>query len=136
MGSGRVDDVGVAAADEVVDVVGDGAALADNVTRFQKGVLTGAYFSNVATAVPNPTDPLAVDVTMKTPWPSFPQVLLIGQIDYIASPTWMAAADADETLKSKPVGTGPFMYVDYKPNEFFKAAKLAYGSFNFGDGRP
>ena len=101
----------------------DGAALADNVTRFQKGILTGAYFSNVESATVNPADPLAVDVKMKTPWVTFPEVLLIGQIDYIASPTWMAAADKDETLKSKPVGTGPFIYEDYKPNEFFKAKK-------------
>ena len=101
----------------------DGAALADNVTRFQKGILTGAYFSNVESATVNPTDPLAVDVKMKTPWVTFPEVLLIGQIDYIASPTWMAAADKYETLKSKPVGTGPFMFEDYKPNEFFKAKK-------------
>jgi peptide/nickel transport system substrate-binding protein len=101
----------------------DGAALADNVTRFQKGILTGAYFSNVDTATVNPTDPQAVDVKMKTPWVTFPEVLLIGQIDYIASPTWMAAADKDETLKSKPVGTGPFIFEDYKPNEFFKAKK-------------
>ncbi len=101
----------------------DGAALADNVTRFQKGILTGAYFSNVESATVNPADPLAVDVKMKTPWVTFPEVLLIGQIDYIASPTWMAAADKDETLKSKPVGTGPFVYEDYKPNEFFKAKK-------------
>ena len=59
----------------------DGAALADNVARFQKGILTGAYFSNVDTATVNPTDPLAVDVKMKTPWVTFPEVLLIGQID-------------------------------------------------------
>jgi peptide/nickel transport system substrate-binding protein len=101
----------------------DGAAIVDNVTRFQKGILTGAYFSNVASAAVNPTDPLAADVTMKTPWPSFPQVLLIGQIDYLASPTWMAAADKDATLKSKPVGTGPFVYADYKPNEVFRVTK-------------
>ena len=74
-------------------------------------------------AAVNPADPLAVDVKMKTPWVTFPEVLLIGQIDYIASPTWMAAADKDETLKSKPVGTGPFIFEDYKPNEFFKAKK-------------
>ena len=35
----------------------------------------------------------------------------------------MAAADKDQTLKSKPVGTGPFIFEDYKPNEFFKAKK-------------
>ena len=51
----------------------DGAALADNVTRFQKGILTGAYFSNVDSATVNPTDPLAVDVKMKTPWVTVPR---------------------------------------------------------------
>jgi peptide/nickel transport system substrate-binding protein len=101
----------------------DGAALLDNVNRFKNGFLTGAYFSNIDTAVVNPADPQAVDVTMKTPWPSFPQVLLIGAINYIASPTWMAAADADETLKSKPVGTGPFVFAEYRPNETFRATK-------------
>ena len=71
----------------------------------------------------NPTDPMAVDMTMKTSWPSFPQVLLIGAINYVASPTWMAAADANAELKAKPVGTGPFVFADYKPNEYFKATK-------------
>jgi peptide/nickel transport system substrate-binding protein len=103
----------------------DGAALADNMTRFKNGFLTGAYFSNVDTIAVNATDPLAVDMTMKTPWPSFPQVLLIGAINYVASPTWMAAADANPELKAKPVGTGPFVFSDYKPNEFFKATKNA-----------
>ena len=103
----------------------DGAALADNMTRFKNGFLTGAYFSNVASIAVNPTDPLAVDMTMTSPWPSFPQVLLIGAINYIASPTWMAAADADAELKAKPVGTGPFVFADYKPNEYFKATKNA-----------
>jgi peptide/nickel transport system substrate-binding protein len=101
----------------------DGAALADNMTRFKNGFLTGAYFSNVDTVSVNPADPLAVDLKMKLPWTTFPAVLLIGQIDYIASPTWMAAADKDESLKAKPVGTGPFIFEDYKPNEYFKAKK-------------
>jgi peptide/nickel transport system substrate-binding protein len=35
----------------------------------------------------------------------------------------MAAADKDESLKAKPVGTGPFIFEDYKPNEYFKAKK-------------
>jgi peptide/nickel transport system substrate-binding protein len=101
----------------------DGKALADNMTRFQKGILTGAYFSNVDTATVSATDPLAVEMKMKSPWVSFPEVLLVGAIDYVASPTWMAAADKDPTLKTKPVGTGPFIFEDYKPNEFFKAKK-------------
>ncbi len=101
----------------------DGAALVDNVTRFQKGLLTGAYFSNVDTATVSPTDPLAADLKMKSPWVSFPETLLVGQTDYIASPTWLAAADADPTLKSKPVGSGPFIFDSYAPNEYFKAKR-------------
>ena len=53
----------------------------------------------------NPTDPMAVDMTMKTSWPSFPQVLLIGAINYVASPTWMAAATP--TRSSRPSRSGP-----------------------------
>jgi peptide/nickel transport system substrate-binding protein len=101
----------------------DGAAVADNLERYRKGFLTGAYLSNVATVAVNPTDPLAVDVTMKSPWVTFPTVMAISVVAYIASPTWMAAADKDEALKAKPVGTGPFVFEDYKPNEFFKAKK-------------
>ena len=41
----------------------------------------------------------------------------------IASPTWLAAADKDPTLESKPVGTGPFVFKDYKPGESFTATK-------------
>jgi len=37
----------------------------------------------------------------------------------------MKAADVkgNEALKAKPVGTGPFVFVDYKPNEYFRAKK-------------
>jgi peptide/nickel transport system substrate-binding protein len=35
----------------------------------------------------------------------------------------MAAADKDPTLEPKPVGTGPFIFKDYKPGESFNATK-------------
>ena len=41
----------------------------------------------------------------------------------MASPTWQAAADTDPALESKPVGTGPFVFKDYKPGESFTATK-------------
>ena len=89
----------------------DGAALLDNINRFKNSLVTGIFYSNLESAALNPTDPLAVDLTMKSPWVSYPYALLVGAggTNYIGSPTWMAAADADETLKSKPVGTGPFV---------------------------
>ena len=106
----------------------DGAALADNMERFRKGLLTGPYLADVESVAVNPTDPLAVDLTMKRPWVTFPSVVAMSQVAYIASPTWMKAADeaaaaGDNSLKAKPVGTGPFVLEDYKPNEFFRAKK-------------
>jgi ABC-type transport system substrate-binding protein len=106
----------------------DGAAVVDNMLRYQKGFLTGAYLSNMASAAVDPNDPMAAVLTMKTPWAAFPTVLAISQLAYIASPTWMKAADdaaaaGDNSLKTKAVGTGPFVLQDYKPNEFFKAKK-------------
>ena len=69
------------------------------------------------------SDDLTIAVTMnrsvggrsRSTWP--------GSVGYIGSPTWMAAADADPTLEAKPVGTGPFIFKDYKPDESFTATK-------------
>src|SRR5262245_46248241 len=41
----------------------------------------------------------------------------------IASPTWLKASDTNQTLRSKPVGTGPFIFVSYAPNVSFKAKR-------------
>jgi peptide/nickel transport system substrate-binding protein len=98
----------------------DGAAVADNLTRAKSGFLTGTALADVTNIAVNPTDPLAVDVTMSRPWTAFP-LYLAGQIGLMASPAWLAASDADESLKSKPVGTGPFIFESYAPNESFKA---------------
>jgi ABC-type transport system substrate-binding protein len=100
----------------------DGAALADNLNRARTGFLTGAQLADVTGIAVNPTDPMAVDVTIKRPWTSFP-LALIGQVGMIASPTWLAASDHDDALKARPVGTGPFVFEDYKPSEFFKAKR-------------
>jgi peptide/nickel transport system substrate-binding protein len=69
-------------------------------------------------------DPMTVLIKMNTPWAAFP-FSLMGQAAYMASPAWLLASDTDEGLRSKPVGTGPFVYEDYKPNEYFKMTKNA-----------
>ncbi len=105
----------------------DGAAIADNLIRHTKSFLTAAALTDIAE---NPdgspqivvTDPMTVEITMTRPWVPFP-VYLAGQIGYMASPTWLAAADADVSLEPKPVGTGPFVFKDYKPGESFTATK-------------
>ena len=105
----------------------DGAAIADNLIRHTKSFLTAAALTDIAE---NPdgtpqivvTDPMTVEITMTRPWVPFP-VYLAGQIGYMASPTWLAAADADVSLEPKAVGTGPFVFKDYKPGESFTATK-------------
>ncbi len=61
---------------------------------------------------------------MKSPWARFP-VFLSGQIGYMASPTWLAAAANDVSLEAKPVGTGPFVFKSYEPGGSFIATKNA-----------
>jgi peptide/nickel transport system substrate-binding protein len=100
----------------------DGAAVAENLNRAKTGFLTGTALADVASIAVNPTDPLAADVTMKRPWAAFP-LYLAGQIGMIASPTWLRASDSDDSLKSKPVGTGPFIFESYAPNDSFKAKR-------------
>jgi peptide/nickel transport system substrate-binding protein len=100
----------------------DGAAVVDNLMRAKNGFLTGTALADVTNIAVNPTDPLAADVTIKRSWTEFP-LYLAGQIGFMASPAWLKASDNNDALKAKPVGTGPFVFVDYKPNEFFKAKR-------------
>ena len=41
---------------------------------------------------------------------------LTGQLGYVSSPTWIAAALDDPTLNQKPVGTGPFVFDSRSPD--------------------
>ena len=105
----------------------DGAAMVDNITRQFNSFLTGKVFADVAT---NPdgtpqivlTDPMTMTITLKRPWVVFP-IYLAAQPGMMGSPTWMAAADARPTLEPKPVGTGPFIFKEYKPGESFTATR-------------
>ena len=100
----------------------DGAAIADNLTRGQAGITTGAILRSVTDVSVDPADPMSAVVTVSASWAAFP-FALIGQVGYMASPAWLAASDAETTLKTAPVGTGPFVYADYKPNELFRMTK-------------
>ena len=100
----------------------DGAAIVDNLTRAKAGILTGNILRPVETIELDPADPMTVIVTLNTAWVAFPFALM-GQAGYQASPTWLAASDADPLLSSQPVGTGPFKYEDYRPNELFSMTK-------------
>ena len=100
----------------------DGAAIVDNISRHKTALLTGTAIKSVTDVSVDPADPMTAVITVEKPWATFPWYLT-GQIGYMASPTWLAASDTDEALRSQPVGTGPFVYADYKPNEYYKGTK-------------
>lgn len=100
----------------------DGAAIVDNISRHKSALLTGTAIKPITDISVDPADPMTAVITMSSPWSTFPWYLT-GQVGYMASPTWLAASDTDESLRSKPVGTGPFVYADYKPNEYYKGTK-------------
>jgi len=56
-------------------------------------------------------DPLTVKYNLKfanSEWPT--SLATAGQLGMMASPTWLAAAEADESLNQQPVGAGPFKF--------------------------
>ncbi|MGA1716886.1 MAG: ABC transporter substrate-binding protein, partial [Ilumatobacteraceae bacterium] len=102
----------------------DGAAIVDNLTRAKASFLVGSALLDVDTITLDPADPMTAVITTSKPWATFPWYVT-SQAGYMASPTWLAAVDGDDALAAKPVGTGPFVFDDYKPNEFYKGAKNA-----------
>lgn len=94
----------------------DGAAIVDNLERARIGTVTQFPLQPI-TGV-ELVDPMTAKVTLNTSWVAFP-FILTGQVGYIASPTWLAASDADALLKTLPVGTGPFVSDSYADGESF-----------------
>ena len=110
----------------------DAAAICDNLSRHLTSILTGKALLSIDGGPDDPegpgphvnTDGSACVVPMKKPWSSF-DVYLSGQIGYMASPTYLAAAAADTTgqVAAEPVGTGPFVFESYEPGGSFVATK-------------
>jgi ABC-type transport system substrate-binding protein len=67
-------------------------------------------------------DDLTARVTFTDPWASFP-VILTGQIGYIASPTQYDSGD--EARRDSPIGTGPFVFEEWIPDDHFSASRNA-----------
>ena len=62
------------------------------------------------------------DINQPVSWPLFPY-LLTRQAGMMASPTWLAAVDGDESLATQPVGTGPFIVQEYLPGDRMTVTK-------------
>jgi peptide/nickel transport system substrate-binding protein len=91
----------------------DADAVVDNINRYRASFLIGKALEVVTDA--KALDPLTVVVTTRTPLADGPYYFANMQPGSMASPTWMKAADADPSLESRPVGTGPFVMTSYSP---------------------
>ena len=99
----------------------DAAAVAANFKAHQASLLTGPALTPIQSIVVNSATVLTI--TMKTPWVPFNYYLCGGigsQFAFVAEPTWLASGS-----QTNPVGTGPFIFQEWVPNDHFTATKNA-----------
>jgi peptide/nickel transport system substrate-binding protein len=97
----------------------DAAAVAANINAQRGSALTGSALTTVSAV--QVTGPLEVTVTMRSPWVPFDHYLagaIGGQVSFIAEPRWLASG-----AQTDPVGTGPFVFESWTPNDHFTAVK-------------
>jgi ABC-type transport system substrate-binding protein len=97
----------------------DGAALVTNLEAQAKSLLTGVVVSPTLVSITQ-TGPLAATITFKSPWVPFPYYLaggIGGQIAYVVAPSMLSNPNGT----SHPVGTGPFVFKEWVPNDHFTA---------------
>ena len=84
--------------------------VADTLNAHLGSVITSSALAAVESV--EPVDELTTRVTMSEPWFQFPYVLTT-QVGYVV-PTVMTQ---DLATTNAPIGTGPFVFVDWDPNE-------------------
>jgi peptide/nickel transport system substrate-binding protein len=97
----------------------DAAAVAANFNAHKASALTGPALTTVADVTV--ISPLVLTVTMKSPWVPFDYYLtggIGGQFAFIAEPNWLASGS-----QTNPIGTGPFVFQEWTPNDHFTATK-------------
>jgi peptide/nickel transport system substrate-binding protein len=97
----------------------DGAALLINMQAQAKSLLTGIVLTPILVSMVQ-TGPLAVTLTFTKAWAPFPYWLagsIGGQIGYVVAPSMLA----NKNGTSNPVGTGPFVFTEWIPNDHFTA---------------
>jgi len=100
----------------------NGAALAQNLEAQLGAALTGIILKPVVASI-NVTGPLQVTVDLKGPWVPFPYYLcgqIGGQLAYMAAPSMLNAPNGGT---DNPVGTGPFKFQQWTPNDHFTAVR-------------
>jgi peptide/nickel transport system substrate-binding protein len=100
----------------------DGEAVRNAMQGIKDSALTGGAFRPIDTIAVDPSDDMAVIVTVSQSWASFPTVL-VGQAGVIPAPAQYEAAD--EARSRQPIGTGPFTLGEWIPDNRFVAEKNA-----------
>jgi len=98
----------------------DAAAIAGSMNHFLEGFLGTTLQPPIKSIGLSGTDTVAVAMTQ--PWVPFPAYLtggIGGQLGYIVAPAMIA----DPNSAEHPVGTGPFSFVDWVPNDHFTAKR-------------
>lgn len=97
----------------------DAAAVAANFNAHKTSTLTGPALTTLDTVTV--TSPLVVTLIMKSPWVPFDYYLtggIGGQFAFVAEPAWLAT-----NSQTNPIGTGPFVFQEWTPNDHFTATK-------------
>jgi ABC-type transport system substrate-binding protein len=97
----------------------DAKALKENIDAVQNLPVTGVAVQGVMKDS-QVIDPLTVQVNMLQPWAAFPSSWMAGQSSMQRAPAMLEAADHGS---SHPIGTGPFTFVEWKPNSYFRTEK-------------
>ncbi len=103
----------------------DGPAIAQSMNHFLSGSL-GSVVKGPIQSITAP-DAQTVTVQLKSPWVPFDYYLaggVGGQIAYIVSPSFIAKAQAAGTNTAvTPIGTGPFKFQEWVPNDHLTAVR-------------
>jgi ABC-type transport system substrate-binding protein len=96
----------------------DGEAMRIFFEALRSDQLVGIAFKNIDTVAVDPSNPLAVRITMKEPWATFP-VFMTGQGGMVTAP----AMANDPNSGRHPVGTGPFVFQEWVTDKAVKATR-------------
>jgi ABC-type transport system substrate-binding protein len=103
----------------------DGSALTAAVVQanffaLDSSVLTGPALKQIKSVTP--LGDLTVVYQLTAPNPTFPAGLTT-QVGYVVGEAMIKAAQSSSSAAPKPIGTGPFIYSEWQPNDHFTAVR-------------
>ncbi|HXW33834.1 MAG TPA: ABC transporter substrate-binding protein [Acidimicrobiales bacterium] len=102
----------------------DAAAIAGSMNHFKSGEL-GLVSTQPIQSITT-SDPTTVLVNLNQPWVPFDKYLaggIGGQIGYIVAPAMVQQISANPNAQVTPIGTGPFKFSQWTPNDHFTAVR-------------